>query len=195
MSNGSEVEVVEETPAPPSLPSVSSIPKRKARLPPVSNQASLEPQAAPTVKKSKAPTSNGNEGGVSRADLLAEIEALRAENEALKREVLEKTEVASKFQEDFNKLQNLRFSKPETTLANYITAAEERERHMLEQNQALMAQLPRLSEFLQPHPSGTLTLLAREETDHRLNAQRNELQNLRKNLAEQDTRIQELTQN
>jgi hypothetical protein len=37
-------------------------------------------------------------------------------------------DMASKFQEDFNKLQNLRFSKPETALSDYMAAAEERER-------------------------------------------------------------------
>ncbi|KAG9097277.1 hypothetical protein FRC06_007734 [Ceratobasidium sp. 370] len=192
MSNGSEVEVVEETPAPPSRPSSSAIPKRKGRLPTVSAQASLEP--APSSKKSKGPAPNGNGSNTPRVDQ-AELDALRAENEALKSDLEKAVEVASKFQEDFNKLQNLRFSKPERDLSDYIAAAEERERLLMEQNQALMAQLPRLSEFLQPHPSGILTLLTREENDHKLSAQRNEIQNLRKTMEEQSKTIEELTQN
>ncbi|KAG9124290.1 hypothetical protein FRC07_012132 [Ceratobasidium sp. 392] len=193
MSNGSEVEVVEETPAPPSRPTTSAIPKRKGRLPPGSTQASLEPQSASSSRKAKAPTSNGTISNAAKVDQ-AELEALRAENEFLRKELERTIEVASKFQEDFNKLQNLRFSKPEAALSDYISAAEERDRLQHEQTQVLMTQLPRLSEFLQPHSSGTLTLLTREETDHRLNTQRADIQNLRKVMDEQDKEIEELKQ-
>ncbi|KAF8609906.1 hypothetical protein BDV93DRAFT_539857 [Ceratobasidium sp. AG-I] len=192
-SNASEVEIVEETPAPPSRPSTSAIPKRKARPPPAPTQGGSSDQngAAPS-KKSKSAVVNGTTTSHSRADQ-ATIEALRAENEDLKRQLAESLEVADKFQEDFNKLQHLRLTVPEKALTDYIAAADERERILLEQNHTLIAQIPRLSEFIQPHASG-LTILTREETDSKLNAFKNEVLHLRSTVEEQNQTINQLNQ-
>ncbi|QRV85850.1 Csm1 domain protein [Ceratobasidium sp. AG-Ba] len=189
MSNASEVEVVEETPAPSSRASTSAIPKRKARPNTVSAQASLEPQPVPSGKKSKK-SPNGTGNSSIRVDH-AKLEELQAENEALKREAESATEMASKFQEDFNKLQNLRFTKPETELAKSLAEWEDRERLLNEQNQALQAEIPRLREFLKP---GAMTILTREETDQRLSAHRKDIQDLKQTVDEQQKTIDELKQ-
>lgn len=119
--------------------------------------------------------------------------------------------MVNKFQEDFSQLQNLRLTEPEKALREFIDKADEREKRecltpnppdslnntslvLQEQNQALLEQLPILEKLLQPHTSGTITLLTRDETDGKLVGYRNEIQNLRAQVESQKQMIDELTQ-
>lgn len=191
MSTASDLEIVEETPAPQTQPSTSGVPKRKGR-PPAAQSSSAE-QSGSSTKKAKASPPNGSTNGASRSDKAA-MEELKKENEELRRQLAEAVETAEKFQEDFSKLQNLRHSDPEAALRDYIAKSEERERLLQEQNQTLMEQNPVLAKLVQPSSSGAITLLTREDTDAKLQGYRNEVQNLRARIEEQNQAIEKQNQ-
>ncbi|CAE6517053.1 unnamed protein product [Rhizoctonia solani] len=179
MSTASDLEIVGETPAPQSQPAPikSSIPKRKAKNSTGASQPASSDGPAPNKKpkSSTANSNNGHSGAISKAAM----EALKQENEDLKRQLAESNKMVDRFQEDFAKLQNLRLSAPEQSLREYIVKAEEREKQLNEQNQMLLDRVPILERLLRPHESGTITLLTREETDGKLLGYKSEISQLR----------------
>ncbi|KDN48940.1 hypothetical protein RSAG8_02293, partial [Rhizoctonia solani AG-8 WAC10335] len=178
MSTASDLEIVEETPAPQSQPASikSGIPKRKAKNSTgVAQPASSDGSSSNKKPKPAINSSNGHSGPASKAAM----EALRQENEDLKRQLAESNKMVDRFQDDFAKLQNLRLSAPEQSLREYIMKAEEREKLLHEQNQMLLDKIPTLERLLRPHESGSITLLTREETDGKLLGYKNEISQLR----------------
>ncbi|KAJ1309578.1 hypothetical protein OPQ81_006351 [Rhizoctonia solani] len=178
MSTASDLEIVDETPVPSQpVPAKSSIPKRKTKNSTGAGQPASS-DGSTSNKKPKQSTSNsnnGHSGAVSRAAM----DALKQENEDLKKQLAESNKMVDRFQEDFAKLQNLRLSAPEESLREYILKAEEREKQLNEQNQMLLEKIPILERLLRPHESGTITLLTREETDGKLLGYKNEISQLR----------------
>ncbi|CAE6420839.1 unnamed protein product [Rhizoctonia solani] len=178
MSTASDLEIVEETPGPQTqAPIKSGIPKRKAKNSNGTRQP-VSSDGSSSNKKPKSSTSNpnnGHPGAVSKAAM----DALRQENEDLKKQLAESNKMVDRFQDDFAKLQNLRLSAPEQSLREYIVKAEEREKQLIEQNQMLVDNIPILERLLRPHESGTITLLTREETDGKLLGYKNEIIQLR----------------
>ncbi|KAF8710776.1 hypothetical protein RHS03_01814, partial [Rhizoctonia solani] len=195
MSTASDLEIVDETPAPHTqLPPIkSAIPKRKAK----NSNGTAQPVSSDASTSNKKPKSNNNLSNAnSGAPSKAVIDALRQENEELKKQLAESNKMVDRFQEDFAKLQNLRLTAPEQSLREYIMKAEEREKRtppscclffgtltptieLIEQNQMLVDNVPILERLLRPHESGTITLLTREETDGKLLGYKNEITQLR----------------
>ncbi|KAF8759073.1 hypothetical protein RHS01_02411 [Rhizoctonia solani] len=174
-------------------PIKSAIPKRKAK----NSNGTAQPVSSDASTSNKKPKSNNNLSNAnSGAPSKAVMDALRQENEELKKQLAESNKMVDRFQEDFAKLQNLRLTAPEQSLREYIMKAEEREKRtppscclffgtltptieLIEQNQMLVDNVPILERLLRPHESGTITLLTREETDGKLLGYKNEITQLR----------------
>ncbi|CAE7108499.1 unnamed protein product [Rhizoctonia solani] len=193
MSNASDLEIVEETPAPQSqpAPNKSAIPKRKAK----NSTGAAQPASSDGSSSTKKPKqSNNSSNGPTGAASKAAMEALRQENEDLKRQLAESNKLVDRFQDDFAKLQNLRLSAPEQSLREYIMKAEEREKQLHEQNQMLIDKIPILERLIRPHESGTVTLLTREETDGKIHGYRTEIVQLRGQIENLKRELESVTQ-
>ncbi|CAE6339075.1 unnamed protein product [Rhizoctonia solani] len=178
MSTASDLEIVEDPPTPQTQPPVKSgIPKRKGK----NSNGAAQPISSEGSGSNKKPKSNTNSSsnGHSGPSNKAAMDALRQENEELKKQLAESNKMVDRFQEDFARLQNLRLTAPEQSLREYIVKAEEREKQLIEQNQMLTDNIPILERLLRPHESGTITLLTREETDGKLLGYKNEIIQLR----------------